>query len=547
MRTNPTGLRLVHLGRVRPGAAFSALFVLYLLLLGTWALATPLGQTPDEWAHVFRAGGVVDGQVMIAAPGPIDAHVGDPVRISRKLAERNIDTRCFRFRPTVAVSCAKPSNGSAEPVFVATTAGRYPPFYYALVGWPLRFGSGDTSLYGMRLITALLSALFLASGATAALRLRAGLAFTGFVVAVTPMVAYLAAMINPNGLEIAAASSLWANLLLWLESASPPGRRAGRIGAAVAASTMVLCRTISIVWVAVAVASTVVLVRRHWVRSELSGRRAVRPVAAVLIATIVSGVWALDSREFQIAPIVSPRPRPNHSLWTSMTRAYHVLPHWLHEAIADLGWLDTPVSQATYRAYYAAIIVLAVAALLGASGGRWREGLAALLAVTLTTMVTIYLAAANANSLKLSFWQGRYSLPMAVGIPILLGFAAGTWRRASWLAGLFALAAVMSATVVQANSFLKFFRRNSVGVSRPLDLYGGWQPPLGVLPLTVVLIAASGLLGGLAVWRAASSEDPSGIAHTDLGPDAPRRFTGRRGPHTDDRVGVDALGRGASP
>lgn len=477
--------------RQRPRAAFAALFVAYALLLGAWGAATPLGQTPDEWAHIFRASSVVQGQILISQPGPIHAHGGDKVRIPQSLARRSADTDCFRFEPLIPVSCARKPSGSQRDITTVTTASRYPPVYYAAVGWPLLFGTRTATIYLMRLVAVILGSLLLASGASAALRLRARFAMTGYTVAITPMVAYLAAMINPNGLEIAAGPALWANLLLWLDGPDQRARRAGLIGSAVAASAMVLVRTVAIAWVGIAVLAVLVLVRREWFMSQVRTRRAILPIGVVAAAMAAAGWWALAAREADIAPITYYYTPTHYTLLHNMNRAFQYMTIPLRQALADFGWLDTPLRQPVYDLYYAAFFALVGLAVVGVVRGRWRPGLAAAISFGLVVLATAYFAARSANTLKLSFWQGRYSLPIAVGVPILLGYTAGSWtRRARWLAGLLSLAVVSLVAFVHVDGFLTFFTRNTAGFDHALTLSGHWQPPLGIVTWLVVLIVA---------------------------------------------------------
>lgn len=495
--------------RRRPRATFAALFLGYALLLGAWGAATPLGQTPDEWAHIFRASAVVHGQILISQPGPIDAHGGDKVRIPQTLSRRNADTRCFRFHPSVPVSCAKKPSGSQRNVSTVTTASRYPPLYYEAVGWPLLFGAHTSTIYLMRLMEVLLASLLLASGASAALRLRARFTMTGYALAVTPMVAYLGAMINPNGLEIAAGASLWANLLLWLDGPEPRDRRAGLIGSAVAATAMVLVRTVAIAWVGVAVLSVLVLIRREWFVSQVRTRKAILPIGVVVAAIGAAGVWALAARETDIAPITSGHFTPTHyTLLHNMHRAYQDLMHWLRQAIANFGWLDTPLKQPMYDLYFTAFFVLVGLAVLGIVRGRWRPGLAAAITVGLAVLATVYFAARGANTLKLSFWQGRYSLPTAMGVPIMLGYAAGSWsQRVRWLAGLVSAAAVSLVAIVHVDGFITFFTRNTAGLRHALTVSGRWQPPLGIVTWLVVLVVALVFFVGVSALAAVGFVD----------------------------------------
>jgi hypothetical protein len=503
---------VVRMSPVKPIRGFAGLFALFFGLITAWAMATPIMQAPDEWAHLYRAESIVLGQVLVSRPGAIDPVRGDPVRIPEALVAREKASRCFQFLAKVAVSCARPPMDRQGLVDTSTPASRYPPVYYALVGWPLWFGVHGWTLYLMRIVAVALSAAFLASAGLAAVRLGGGLTATGVFVAVTPMAAWLSGMVNPNGLEIAAAVALWPNLLLWLLGKTPTLRRAGLIHSTVAASTMILTRTVAAAWVVVAVASVLVLLRREWIREQLANRRVRVAIGAVVGVLAASALWAQVSRATQVGPLTAYHFRQTHfTLAHNLGRAYDRLDILWHQAIAVFGWLDTPVSATVYHLFDAALALLIGSAAVGVFRGRWRVGVAAVLAGALTAGVTIYLAASVANRLHIGFWQGRYSLPMGVGVPVLLGFAAGAWRgRGRLAAGAVAILAGVLASAVQLGGFLQFFHRNSVGVSKPLSLHGGWQPPLGIVPWLVLLVLSMGGLVLFACWAAIRADEVDG-------------------------------------
>lgn len=501
----------------RPRRCWLVLYGLFFALLLAWGIGTPLQQSPDEWSHLFRAAGIYNGQLLISSPGPMDPTLGDPIRVPASLNEDRIAARCFMHHNKVPVSCSHPRPTSDALVRGSTPAARYPPFYYGLVGWPMLFGHGHLVLYLMRVVAAALSAALLAWGMLSVLRLGTGLAATGLLVAVTPMVGWLSSMINPNGLEIAAAAALWPSLLLWFTATEDRLRRAGAIGAAVAAATMVLSRSVAIVWVSVALVSVLALPRASWLRAQLRDRLTYRAVGGVVLAGVVTLAWSVLSRQNQLAPLTKPHFHIGHaSLARNLVAAYGQLGRWWHEAVGYFGWLDTPISSRLLHIYDLAWVLLIAAAVIATiRTRRFRAAGCALIAGALTVAVTVYLAASVTNELSISFWQGRYSLPMGIGVPVLLGFAAPTPRgRARRTVA--AMSVVISAIgcVVMVTSFLTFFARNSVGVGHPLSLRGGWQPPGGIILwllvmsaslLGLALVAVSAALGGRVPVQAGGS------------------------------------------
>ena len=496
---------LVTLARINPRRCLLLLYPLFFAMLLAWGLGTPLQQSPDEWSHLYRAAGIYDGQILISAPQPMDPTLGDPIRVPGSLVAERDASRCFMHRSTVPVSCSHPRQASDALVQTFTPAARYPPFYYLLVGWPMLFGYGHLALYLMRVVAAAVSAVFLAWGMLSVLRLGAGLAATGMIVAVTPMVAWLSTMINPNGLEIAAAVTLWPHLVLWITSAETRLRRAGVFGAATAAAVMVLSRSVAIIWVWVAVLSVLPLMRLGWLRDQLRNRLTYQAIGGVAVAGIVTLIWSAVSRQTQLAPLKKPGDHVRHdSLTHNLGLAFDHLRRWWHQAVGDFGWLDTPISNRVLQLYDLAWILLIVAAVVvGIRTGHGRAVCSAAIAAGLTVAVTLYLAASVTNQLGSGFWQGRYSLPMGVGVPLLLGYAARTTGgRARRLAAGASLLVSAIVSVVALKSFLTFFQRNSVGTHRPLSLHGGWQPPGGVVLWLLVLVLS---LVGLALVAAAAA------------------------------------------
>ena len=90
----------------------------------------------------------------------------------------------------------------------------------------------------------------------------------------------------------------------------------------------------------------------------------------------------------------------------------------LIEAIGVLGWLDTALPGATLALVAGAIGLLGAASLLaGSAAMRWAAGL------LLATIAASWIFELYQGNTTGTYWQGRYSLPLLAGIPLLLGGA----------------------------------------------------------------------------------------------------------------------------
>ena len=136
-----------------------------------------------------------------------------------------------------------------DDITIADYVGRYPPFYYALVGLPTLALVSAKGVYGARLVSGALAAAMLALAVTSLRRCRGSpLLGAGLALAMTPMALYLGASINPNGLEVAAAISAWVAAMA-LASQAPKDVSASGSGAlGISVVVLILTRAISPLW-----------------------------------------------------------------------------------------------------------------------------------------------------------------------------------------------------------------------------------------------------------------------------------------------------------
>lgn len=443
-------------------------------LLGLWGLATPPFAVPDEPAHFLKAAGVARGQVT-GLPGLPTA-----VEVPPALAATRFQTGCFVFRPDVPADCAPGYDGPDGPETEARTqAGRYPPGYYALVGLPTLVVTDLGSLYAVRGVSAALCAALLAAAVTAAAATGSRLLVTGVGVAATPMVLFLSSGVNPSGPEVAAAVALWTAGLALVLASGPPSRPV-LTTAGLAAVVLVLSRPISPFWVALIGLSLLLLAggRRGL---ELVRQRPVQAWLGVLgLAGLLQAAWVLGVGALELYGGGRPLTL-GERLEGSLVRT----DERLQQMVGWFGWLDTPAPVGVHVAWALALVVLVG---LGLRGAVRRRAVLLLTLVLGVVLVPIALEVASAEQVGF-YWQGRYTLPLAVGVPLVAAVAARRPRPAPvpLLAGVLAVLAVCHLV-----GFVTALGRYTVGTGNGLGLVDAvWSPPLPALVLAVGAVLAA--------------------------------------------------------
>ncbi len=465
-----------------------------------WCLATPLGSGPDEADHLVRASALMHGQLVGEPVNGVTAYTR--VRVTGAYASTIALPACYAFRPNVPAGCspAISSSNRLEPTIIYV--GRFPPFYYAMVGWPTRFVSDPTvALYVVRLLNAIVNCGFLALALCLAVRARSPkFLVVGVVTATTPMVLYLTGVINPNSVEISAAVCLWtAAILLTAEmKAGELSRSVLRI-VVVASAVLTLVRTDSLLWVLViAAALSPLLVRSGVPWRRLAHRRDVRVgIGAVSAAGVVLLLWTLT----QHTRLGGNPPPPNSASFLNLARgAVGQASGWIVQAIGYFGWFDARAPLLTVVVWIAATGCLV---LCGVSYARWRERAALMLTLAAAVVVPLVLVLAVARQYGY-IGLGRYFLPLFVGIPIVASVSMGPAIEALDGARRLAGTLLMVLGAGQVLAFWWALHRYLVGQEGPFaptaTVAGGWAPPLPAALLDIIY-AALVLLATVALGR----------------------------------------------
>lgn len=460
----------------------------------SWALTIGRYGGPDEPAHVVRAAAVANGE-LVGKPAP-DLEPGYRfVEVPRSIASG--DPACYRHDARTDASCAVAS-ARHDPVSAATSAGTFPPTYYAGIGLPARLVGVAHHSLAHRVVAAIAVALALAVAYARLLawpdRARAGLVWAG----ITPAAWFLTGVVNTNGLEIALLVLAWvlaAELLGAAEVTVPRHLAAlGAIGAAVIA-----LRPIAVTGV-LTIGATL-MVGLHPSRRPPRRDRALIGALGALggAAALVLAWWVAVGGQVRDS-------RGTLALDGSLLPAVlSGIDDTLIEAVRSLGWAEftAPLPVLLVWVGFAGMSLAAVA-----SSAEHRLRRAALAWATCTVAAPLAFELLTARRIGL-VWQGRYSVGSLIGIAALGAIALqGRLRAVARLAPL--LASVASTITLWVTA-----RRYISGLDGPWwPVRGsGWWPPIGPwLPLLAHTAAALTLALGLTRDRAVATTAPAGSA-----------------------------------
>lgn len=503
-------------------------FVLVGALGSCWALASPPYSAVDEPLHVIKAVSIARGQWVGDALPESEIPEGTPYRngwvtfdVPSVYGEAEESSRCFRGgeHVTEPANCFSFS-GSSDTAAVTSLDPRYPPAYYLAVGLPARLvPDGPNAVRAMRLVSVAVVAALVASAVTSLRRLRRpALALVGLLVALTPMVFHLGSSVNPNGVEIGAAIALWASGLVLVREApaAVDARVVSRV--ATAAVVLVLSRPASPVFAFLVLAVLAALAGRRGLRSMLRSTAVRVAGAAVAAAALFQVGWnqLVDPNYFGV-PIPDVVPR------TAVLRfAFSKNIGYYQQTIGNFGAPDFLVNNLTILLWTGLLGGLVALALAGAPR-RYLLAIGAVVAMAVVIPVAADLSQADRFTYA---WQGRYTMPLALGVPLLAGVGAALGPLAGPLARRRVLALVAAAFCVgQLLAFAEVLQRYTVGRGGPLLFLSGtpWTPPV---PAALLLVVATATVVGLAavpfVWGGERRELPEelGLGQSAPGPEA---------------------------
>jgi hypothetical protein len=507
-----------------PRRIFLGAFAVFFVLSAAWSLATPLGGSPDDPAHMIKAAATARGEIN-GVRGYVEAAGLQPARyynVPAAYAQFTVPgaaLHCYAFHPNVPASCGHSDFGVTGTVSLPTTAGQYNPIYYAAVGWPSLFAPGTTGMYLMRLMSALLCSLMLAAAVRLAAQWRRpAFPLLGVACAATPMVLFLNGMVTPNAPEASSAVLTWTAALSITMDPRPELLKRRLALLVVGLAVLANARPLGAEWIA-AILVVALFVKRRGALTGFLHSRAVWAAAAVAAVTGLFGVgWSETHGDDAKVPY-----QPAYAFGPAAHHAFDQTWGYIQGIVGDFGWLDTPSPPATYYPWLGVIIIMMIAAW---ACGRLRDGIAVL--ALLVGVIVIPILAQGVEAKHLGYiWQGRYLLAFAVGLPILTGSIIS--QREIRIPATLQRRSVVAAFVLLAfANFAAYFhtmRRFTVGLGKALVFtHVHWEPPgTWLLLLLLYAVALAGFVLLMSAAGAGRDEADPAPDHEEPTPGEPAR------------------------
>jgi hypothetical protein len=454
---------------------YAVTFALLLAALLLWGVSTPTFGAADENKHMTMAYAVVHGQWTRSSSGSGPTFEVPSVYTAAP--------PCFALKVRVSAGCQVldlhgPSHRVHDP------AWSYPPFYYALVGWPTWFSSGLRSLELMRAVSAALVAAMMALAFDTLGRVaHRGPLVLALTIAMTPMVFFFGAVVNPSGLAIAAALATWTGGLLLIRAGPPTWSSVARFAGPLC--VFLLMRRDSLYWAALIVGALLLLATWDRVRTMLRSRTVWIGAGAVVVCAAVSflsgggGVGDAASGSGSAG-----------SFW----KAVVTTPYYLRQLVGILGWLDAVLPFPVYLLYGAMLAFLLLAV--------WCFGSARAALVTAAIVAAVLAVPLAIGTLRYPYFQARYQLGFAAGLPLVAALGITELLDArGWIWPRRAMVLILAMVgVAQAMAFAQMLRRFTAGEFGQWWIFHRpqWQPSAGPPTLLVLLFVA--VMAALCAW-----------------------------------------------
>lgn len=518
----------------------------FLGAIAIWSAATPLLAAPDEPSQIVKAAAVAHGELTSvcyyvvgsttsACNSNTTGAVGFenlPTFWALVRAPDSTDPQhsqiCFKDKKygvgVLPASCARSLNSPPTPSEIAvgynksasTYQARYPPLYYEIVGLPSHFAGSTIDVYLMRLVSALISALFLALALTAIVIYSANrLLIGGLVIAATPMVLFLAAVVNSSGLEISAAIAFWVGgvILVTERLDAPPPGLVAIVG--LSAVILELVRPLSPFWLAISGAVLLMVCERHALALALRRRSVQMALGLVAVFGIAATWWIVAMHSTDLNLAANPGVPSSVSMTTILETAFRHNRYYLPDMVGVFGWFDTYAPGFSYVIWYALVCGAVLAAALRSARMAAVLGLFVVAILILPPLIEASHARIDGYT-----WSGRDLLPFAVGLPILAAASLGSRAPLSEKMSRRAIRfVIVAAAIAQLGAFYEALRRYAVGTNGPLFgfiLHPTWHPAIGIpaaLVLELVAIVALSVCfavtAGLVRLRAPSTDASS--------------------------------------
>ena len=471
--------------------AVTSFFLYVTCLTFSWVLIQPPYSVSDEPSHTIKAVASAYGQFdrpQFIGQFGYGAYGYDVPKVFTSIWH----STCYNDDTKTTAACIGDFPPGTELVGSTSTAGPNPPTYYVAIGWLGRLFPSQTGFYLMRFLGALLFSLALTF--TFALQLfksKSRNAWVSILLLLTPAVSSFSAVINPFAYEIAAAALFWTSAFL-LTDKSRSNWEAKQLWASLVISAVFLSciRPAAFVWISVIMFFVVVSVPGNIIRQKHFYEKKMRSILGIAFNAIVISI-ALTYRaqtDLVVDPTgaITPMVGAGGNMLSNMQVSYERLGSFFRQLFGYFGWTSFYPPVAVPVLFVTAIVMSI--GIMRISTWRLRSGLAFLMAFVY--LGPVVLEGARASSLGF-FYQGRYILPVAIGIPMYI-WLRGEERepnRYTLLLTRTIIGLSAGSSIFAANYVARRFVSGTNGrILWFLDV--NWSPPGGVYVTLCLLVGA---------------------------------------------------------
>jgi hypothetical protein len=495
-------------------------------------LGSPRNVGPDEASHQVASAALVRGErTGTAVPGQsavvtfvVPGMVGEP------------NPSCFAFDIDMPVTCSVGPLTTDSHV-AGTTSQHYPPYGLVLPGVASFVPWAGGYAYLARILNAVVPVALLAGALLMALRRRGRFVAMALVAGITPIAWFTMGITNPSAVATAAGAGLWVGLLCtergdrlpWLAvwswaalmmmrrdgpfwvtlivliAAAAAGqvpiwwwRRAGRaqrivlVGSWLLAIASVRTDTSSKFSLLLGAVPVLLIVAHHGATAAQRVSRGVLWSLAALLAVVGAGALV----------VLSPRSIGGGYV----VKVVQATGEHLYQLVGRLGTLDASAPLSSVILWWATLGALAGIALLVAPR-HFRAGLL-LLGLVIVSAWVLEIGSGNRSG---TYWQGRYSLPATIGLPMILalGAAPSLPRLREGAEQRITVALAATSWWVWNATFFAAQRRWAVGAGGSLLPWhwNTWSAPVPPVVVLVVHGAATAFLLWLIVTAVDATRD----------------------------------------
>jgi hypothetical protein len=394
-----------------------ALFGVFTLALGvSWALIQPPYGLSDEPAHAIKALGTADGQ--LSGKRTIGQFGYSAMEFEVPTAYTSIwHFTCYSGDVRQTPNCAPPFPDDPNRTITTSTAAEYPPLYYAIVGKLGWISPGEFGLLLMRIATVIICSIFLTLSGYLLIISGNSSRLAALLLCATPTVFAFSGAVNPFAPEVTASILYWTAGTLLLKS-DKEKNRSFIVSSYIGAVSFGFIRPASFLWILISM--TTILLATTTLKSFRSSVVGRRNLWHFLISSgtgiLFSVLWYFGGMKVRSLGAGSPA---GGTLLDNMLVSLERTPAYLRQIFGFFGWTTFYAPLLVLSFFMIAILLL----FLSSSKFSFRENAVIVCLLLFLLCGPAILEGSRAASSGWGF-QGRYLLPVGVGIPILLALMA---------------------------------------------------------------------------------------------------------------------------